>query len=162
MANYLGQNNIQAGISLGVASLLAGYCYSFGWSALSGLGLVVTSGAGVYVLFKLAELCVSLKTLVDSCNDTVNQVNMHLLSEVEQTVKKANDLADKLDGALGTVSTDMLPEAHKTLLNVQAMTEEANKAVERASGKVDEMLSGQMVLQLGTASSQAHIHALKH
>ncbi len=152
MPNYLTQNNVEGAVSIGIAGLVAGYCYSFGWSALSGVGLMMTAGMGTFALFKVVELCIALKNLVDSCNDTVMQVNQDLITKAGETIQKANELAGKLESTLDTISAEMLPEVQRTLTNVQDMTEDAKIAVKQASTKVDEMLSGQMVLQLGTAS----------
>lgn len=153
MPDYFMQKNVQGAMSIGIASVVAGYCYSFGWSALSGLGFIMTAGIGTFTLFKIAELCISLKNLVDSCNDTVTQVNQELIAKVDATVQNVNELADELKSSLGTISEEMLPEVKKTLTNVQDMTKDAQEAIALAGTKADELLSGQMVLQLGTSAA---------
>jgi len=152
VSNFITQNNAEGAISIGISALAAGYCYSFGWSALSSLGLIMTAGVGAFTLFKLAELCISLKKLVDNCNGTVTQVNKEIVIKLAESIQKINNLSDKVESTLDLISNGMLPEAQQTLTNVQDMTREAKAAVDLTSSKVDEMLSGQMVLQLGTAS----------
>lgn len=155
MLNQLQDNQTQSLISVGIAGLFAVYGYTMGWQLLSGLGLMATAGVGSYALFKLADLCISLKGLVEELKKSTQKVNDELLLKVSKAVEQVDELAKNCDTQLKHVSTNVLPELQQTLTNAKQVSEEAKGIAQKASERTDALLNGQLVLQLGAGSSNA-------
>lgn len=151
MANEMHRNHLHNGITTGFTVIFSACLYSTGWSSLATLSIALSSGMGIFALLKLADLCVSLKRISDNANKTVTRVNDDIMNELKQTIAKANKLLDKSEQALDSAQQEMVPNLTQTLEHVRETTRQAKSLVEKTGEKVDEMLSGQLVLQLGTA-----------
>lgn len=156
MLNQLQDNQTQGLISVGIAGLFAAYCYTMGWQFLSGLGVMATAGVGSYALFKLADLCISLKGLVEELKKSTQKVNEELLVKVGKAVEQVDELAKNCDTQLNHVSTNVLPQLHQTLTNAKQVSEEAKGIAQKASERTDALLNGQLVLQLGSGTNSDH------
>lgn len=152
MAQELHKNHLHNGVAAGFTAIFAAYLYSAGWSLLPNLSIALSSGVGIFALLKLADLCVSLKKISDNANQTVTRVNEEVIDELKLTIEKANRVIDKSEQTLNSVNQEMAPNLTQTLNHLRETAQQAKGVVEKTGEKVDEMLSGQLVLQLGTAS----------
>ncbi|MCS5709424.1 hypothetical protein CC99x_010980 [Candidatus Berkiella cookevillensis] len=161
MANAMHRNHLHNGITAGFTVIFSACLYSAGWSSLANLSIALSSGVGIFVLLKLADLCVALQRVSDNANQTVTYFNEDIINELKQTIDKANKVLDKSEQTLGSVNQEMVPNLTQTLDHVRETAQQAKSLVEKTSGKVDEMLSGQLVLQLGTAPQSNPNHSKK-
>lgn len=165
MANEMHKNHLHNGIAAGFTVIFSACLYSAGWSSLGNLSIALSSGVGIFLLLKLADLCVSLKAISDNANKTVTRFNEEtmedIINELKQTIARANNLLDKSGQTFDSVNQKMVPPLTQTLDHVRETTQQAKGLVEKTSEKIDEMLSGQLVLQLGTAPQPNTNHGKK-